>query len=271
VQGRENKCMLELSWIRSVLKRVKLTIDGQDTWGEDYTLRSNYIDGSARRIQAATRLIVERCNPFQSFLEIGVSPGVGAAPIVALNPGLSLAAIDGRSNMTPSPAERLQADYEVGGISIAVNCWRVNAELDRFPIENDRFDVISCCDVLEHLLLDPYHLVLEVNRILRPGGYFLLETSPSQAYWTHKVKLLVGPSIEEPYSGYGAYGRRNRLFLVSEVCELVKAAGFEIVHASTLACYAGLFGDITRRFLTILKPLNMVCDYLGSHIFSARQ
>lgn len=54
-----------------------------------------------------------------------------------------------------------------------LNLSVVNAE--QLPWENESFDVVLSFDVLEHLFNPDGHLA-QVNRILRPGGYYLFQT-----------------------------------------------------------------------------------------------
>src|SRR5205823_3782921 len=51
-----------------------------------------------------------------------------------------------------------------------------DAEKDRFPYEDDYFTTVLCGELIEHLPTDPMHLISEVNRILKPGGHFILTT-----------------------------------------------------------------------------------------------
>jgi 2-polyprenyl-6-hydroxyphenyl methylase/3-demethylubiquinone-9 3-methyltransferase len=46
---------------------------------------------------------------------------------------------------------------------------------DALPFDAARFDVVSCCDVLEHVD-DPAAVLAEIARVLRPGGVFLFDT-----------------------------------------------------------------------------------------------
>ncbi len=51
-----------------------------------------------------------------------------------------------------------------------------NAEKDRYPYPDERFDTVICCELFEHLSDDPMHLMTEVNRILKPGGHLVMST-----------------------------------------------------------------------------------------------
>jgi SAM-dependent methyltransferase len=255
---------------KAVMQSSCLTVNGCDTWNGDAALRRAYIDTAARRVQVAANLLAGHCRSVGSLLEIGLSPGVGLAPIVATRPEVAYCgALDAlpSARMQAGAPQKVPASYIVGGSPVPVDFYWCNAEVDAFPFADNTFDLAICSDVLEHLLLDPYHLVEEVNRVVKPGGYFLLATSPSQGYWVHKLKLIMGRSIEEPYSGYGPYGRHNRLFLPREVRALVEAGGFSVVHAQTFALYPGHAGGLARAVLNIIGRVRAIADYVGSHIF----
>jgi 2-polyprenyl-6-hydroxyphenyl methylase/3-demethylubiquinone-9 3-methyltransferase len=46
---------------------------------------------------------------------------------------------------------------------------------ERLPFAADGFDLVLCCDVLEHVVA-PERLVAEAARVLRPGGVFFYDT-----------------------------------------------------------------------------------------------
>src|SRR5207344_2765250 len=48
-----------------------------------------------------------------------------------------------------------------------------NAEKDRFPYADGYFSTVLCCELIEHLFEDPMHLMSEVNRIVKPEGFFV--------------------------------------------------------------------------------------------------
>lgn len=106
-----------------------------------------------------------------------------------------------------------------------------NVELDTYPYEDDTYDAVICCELLEHLVLDPTHMFVEIHRILKPGGSLLI-TTPNVLVLRHVNALLrKRQNIFDPYSGYGIYGRHNREFTIDEVTQLLCGCGFRVERA----------------------------------------
>ena len=93
-----------------------------------------------------------------------------------------------------------------------------------------------CCEILEHLLINPSHMLAEAHRALRPGGSLLL-TTPNVVRSDNVTALLEGRNINDRYHGNGVYGRHNREFTRGEVEALVTACGFDVVLAETRDVY----------------------------------
>lgn len=58
------------------------------------------------------------------------------------------------------------------------------------PVGEESADVVTSCDVIEHLV-DPYHMVAEAYRILKPGGFFYVGT-PNMSHWRRVLRLIQG-------------------------------------------------------------------------------
>ncbi len=72
---------------------------------------------------------------------------------------------------------------------------RANLNL-AIPLSNESVDVIFASDVLEHLV-NPNVFIAELYRVLKPGGYLVLDT-PNLASWHNIFALLIGL---QPFSG----------------------------------------------------------------------
>jgi len=114
-----------------------------------------------------------------------------------------------------------------------------DVQLAPWPYADEYFDVVLCCEMLEHLLSDPMQVMSEINRILKPGGLLLL-TTPNVASAKGAAFLLQGRS---PYI-YGQFepggrptDRHNREYTPEEVEHLAWAAGFGVVELRTQDFY----------------------------------
>jgi SAM-dependent methyltransferase len=106
---------------------------------------------------------------------------------------------------TRQMADRLLAtrvvglDYNATAISLAAAAGIIalQADLNRsIPLAANSMDVIVASDVIEHLV-EPATFVSELFRVLRPGGYLVLDT-PNLASWHNVFALVIG---EQPFSG----------------------------------------------------------------------
>jgi len=114
-----------------------------------------------------------------------------------------------------------------------------NAEKHPFPYPDGHFDLVVACEIIEHLVYDPMHMLRESQRVLAEGGYLLLST-PNVASITSVAKTLGGrdnPQIffkyDLPSPGKEAELGHMREYTAHELGESVKAAGFEVTNLFT--------------------------------------
>lgn len=118
---------------------------------------------------------------------------------------------DHRPYFTEASLTKLDADLSQGPDIVG--------DAHAMPIDDERFDGVLAIAVLEHVD-DPYQVVREMYRVLKPGGRVLA--------W---IPFFVGVhGFPEDVSRFTTYGMR-RLF---------ELAGFEVVRLDE-APYAGLF------------------------------
>jgi len=101
-----------------------------------------------------------------------------------------------------------------------------NIERDPFPFADASFDLVLCCEILEHLVMDPSHLLREMHRVLKPHGYAFFST-PNVLSLDYLRRLAGGRNVYGAYSGYGVYGRHNREYTPSELADLLREHHFE--------------------------------------------
>lgn len=87
-----------------------------------------------------------------------------------------------------------------------------NAEKDRYPYDDATFDTVLACEIIEHLLHDPMHLLFECHRVLRSEGT-LIVTTPNVASATAVARSLEMSGNPQLYSKYadprGALRKRS--------------------------------------------------------------
>jgi 2-polyprenyl-6-hydroxyphenyl methylase / 3-demethylubiquinone-9 3-methyltransferase len=132
------------------------------------------------------------------------------------------------TGVDPSPhlVATARAHAKLGGLDIAY----VTGYGEELPFPDASFDLVACCDVLEHVdALGP--VVAEIARVLKPGGLFLFDTinrtwlswlfvikvaqdwksSAWEAPRTHVWSKLVKPEeLAAAMAAHGLHGRELR-------------------------------------------------------------
>lgn len=99
------------------------------------------------------------------LLDIGCGGGVLTEEFARL--GCQVTGID----ISPKSIDVAQAHAAANGLSID---YRVGSGT-QLPFDDNRFEAVSCCDVLEHIP-DWKQVIAEAARVLVPGGLFLFDT-----------------------------------------------------------------------------------------------
>lgn len=148
-----------------------------------------------------------------------------------------------------------------------------DAEKDRFPYEDGYFSTVLCCELIEHLPSDPMHLMSEANRVLKPGGTFVL-TTPNIGSLRAISAILQGyhpgffPAYIRPADpGQETDARHNREYTPREIYRLLLDGGFEAVLVDT-----GPFHDEPKPehewILHLLEQYKLSKDLRGDGIYA---
>lgn len=140
-----------------------------------------------------------------------------------------------------------------------------DVQLSPWPCENESFDAVLCCEMLEHFHSDPMAVIAEINRVLKPSGLLLL-TTPNLAS-CHAVEYALRG--ESPYV-YGKFepggaptDRHNREYTAGEVERLAQAAGFDVELLRT----SNSWWTSSREVLRLLAAHGHLIARRGDNIF----
>ncbi len=101
----------------------------------------------------------------KTALDVGCGGGILCEEIARL--GFAVTGIDPSAHSLQTAAGHAQA----GGLQIAFE----QGSGEAIPFRDDSFDIVFCCDVLEHVR-DAAKVIAEISRVLKPGGVFFYDT-----------------------------------------------------------------------------------------------
>jgi SAM-dependent methyltransferase len=117
-------------------------------------------------------------------------------------------------------------------------CACFDAETERFPFDDDSFDLVIWSEVIEHLTKDPVHTLGQIHRVLKPGGCVVIST-PNSSRADNVIALARGHNIYDPYHLGAVLGgsRHSREYTYQELTDLVKGCGFAVDRAEDIDIY----------------------------------
>ncbi len=206
----------------------------------------------------------KKSQPTIDILDVGM--GTGKLPVALRAMGYNVYGLDddGGGSRSTEHLKQMFPSIVVGVCSL---------ETATFPFEDNKFDLVTSLDVIEHLPASPRHFLREIHRVLKPEGVLFL-SNPNPASLYNCIRLLIGKSIHDPISDFfnssfqdeaGEYSGHWREYTLEELEYMVKSVGFtiekkghrstEMVNLSALsktvyAFYNFITSNLLRRFAT---------------------
>lgn len=156
---------------------------------------------------------------------------------------------------------RSQFDKETDTI---YRSFSVNLEAENIPVDDETYGLILCCELVEHLDVDPMFMMSEINRILKPGGFLVMST-PNSTCSSLVDRILKGysPQFYMFYQKDRSPFRHNFEYAPHQIKQLVDASGFEMSEFWT----ADTFGTKSLDAMRYLEEGGFPTSERGDNMF----
>ncbi len=171
----------------NVSDEVKEVVSGLLQGADDYHR------GHKARLARSVQLIVDS-KPEGRILEIGTTGFIPLA-LKALLPDVTVDVTHFDRSM---PSVFLKT-VEINQQKMTVNAMSVDLENRPIPADSNTYDCVICCEVLEHMEIDPMFMLQEINRVTRyDGSLFLTTPNVASSRGLHKIvrrRGLLAPPV----------------------------------------------------------------------------
>ncbi len=208
------------------------TRESWDAYWQHYEA-ANYINHIPQLIETLRKNIDLRGSV---VLEIGAGTGGNSSTLARL--GCQVIALD----WSRAALERTR----VTAVTLHTDLLIVQADAFRLPFDTSTFDLVFHQGFLEHFI-DPASLVREQRRVLKLGGYLLVDVPQRYNWYTVSKHRLIR-------AGRWPYGGWEREFSLRELTVLLQDCGFRHIEAYGWGYYPRLL-EMVRNLSKIEKKL----------------
>jgi SAM-dependent methyltransferase len=191
-----------------------------------------------RRFEAAR--VAEKLPPKGTLLDIGC--GAGFIPRYFHRLGFRVISTDFADT---GGVQALTALIERG-----IEGHFLNVGADPLPVPDNSVDVVFAGNVVEHLPNSPRRFVADLKRVLKPGGFLVMDTKNAVDLKT-RLKVLAGVSNWAPLARFydlEINPHHHKEYTLKELGQLLNLAGFEQIE---LYAFETFFQQSLRKFRTI--------------------
>lgn len=219
--------------------------------------QDEYHQTHKRRLARTLQVLFEQ-KPQGKLLELGGS-GVFTLAMQQLFPDLEIEV----TNFDESQETVHEFCPEARGKSACFKAYNINLEWDHIPVDNETYDWILCCEVIEHMDIDPMFMMFEVNRIAKKKSHLLLST-PNITSSRNVTKMLKGiePYFFMQYHKDRSPYRHNYEYSIHSLMQVVRASGFD-----GSSWTEDTFEDPIYTTLEKLKTIGIDIPHVGDNIF----
>lgn len=249
---------------RQAVDRVLAVIDGVEHFtpledrspglrGNDW---SNYLRCSEARMVHAARMLKRAGITSGRVLDYGAYFGNFA--LMCRELGFAVDAADSYSAYSPA-LDRVTDLLRSRGV-VPVDFDVVGRTLE--GLAADRYDVVLCMGVIEHVPHTPRMLLEALHRVMAPGGALLIDT-PNLVHLFNRQRFSRGesvmPPIEIQYRATVPFEGHHREYTVDEVLWMLASLGHDIIGCDlfnySVYGYDTLTGrDVSNFWRTVVNP-----------------
>jgi SAM-dependent methyltransferase len=183
-------------------------------------VRDGWVHRPSRWTLIHMRAIAKYLPPGGILVDIGTGCGIGAR--FALRLGARVISIDSCEAAGSSALENIRLAGAEG--------YPCDILRDPLPVETGTADCILFSDVIEHMIHSPKSALLEMKRVLKPGGVCIAST-PNATRLTVRLKVLLGysnwPNLREYFHEKGHWGHHHE-YTISDFRFAFEETGFVI-------------------------------------------
>mmetsp|Transcript_17961 Transcript_17961/g.61225 ORF Transcript_17961/g.61225 Transcript_17961/m.61225 type:complete len:371 (-) Transcript_17961:887-1999(-) len=240
--------------LRSVEKAVEDILNVSSREGLSGYEADEYAAHQGRRIARDIDVLCSEFSTGANIVEIGCIP-----PLFTVAAKLNGYTVTGFDVNDKKLIDILNSEFKL-------NITQLNTETSRLPVHDESVDGVFMMEVLEHFRINILRSLVDVVRVLKPGGKLFISTPNALSAKAWMNMLATGHcgfcysqgDILEPYKHlwYGGWAGHIREYTPYEVCNSLERLGMKIEYTQ----YRGPIGPPAPASLVTLFP-----SYFGKY------